>query len=67
MVQDIGNTVRTLKPKVLYGISPQGKQENSMTVYADAQIMVATKVGRLSCSSDILADSHATADFFYCS
>lgn len=63
MVQDIGNAVKTLKPKVLYGISPQGKQENSMTVYADAQSWLQQKWVDYLAPQIYWQIGHATADF----
>lgn len=63
MVQDIGNTVKSLNPKVLYGISPQGKQENSMTVYADAQSWLQQRLVDYLAPQIYWQIGHPTADF----
>jgi len=63
MVQDIGNTVKTLNPKVIYGISPQGKQDNSMTVYADAQSWLQHKWVDYLSPQIYWQIGHPTADF----
>lgn len=63
MVEKVAQTIRQNKPGVLFGISPAGKRQNSLDLYADPLIWLQQK------SVDYLAPQiywefgHATADY----
>ncbi|OFY45084.1 MAG: hypothetical protein A2X18_14205 [Bacteroidetes bacterium GWF2_40_14] len=63
MVRDVNLLIKSLNPKVVFGISPQGKQENSMTVYADATEWLQKKWLDYLAPQIYWQIGHATADF----
>ncbi|MFA6334297.1 MAG: family 10 glycosylhydrolase [Bacteroidales bacterium] len=63
MVKDVNQMIKTIKPKVVFGISPQGIQENSMTVYADALSWLQNKWVDYLAPQIYWQIGHPTADF----
>jgi uncharacterized lipoprotein YddW (UPF0748 family) len=63
MVRGVSQIVRSLKPEVVFGISPQGKHENSMTVYANSLTWMQNKWIDYLAPQIYWQIGHATADF----
>ncbi|MEN6619798.1 MAG: family 10 glycosylhydrolase [Rikenellaceae bacterium] len=63
MVRDVSQIIKNINPKVVFGISPMGKQENSMTVYANALSWIQNKWLDYLAPQIYWEIGHATADF----
>lgn len=63
MVRDVNLMIKALNPKVVFGISPQGVQANSMTVYADATEWLQNKWLDYLAPQIYWQIGHPTADF----
>ena len=63
MVRDVNLMIKSVNPKVVFGISPQGIQENSMTVYADPTEWLQNKWLDYLAPQIYWQIGHSTADF----
>lgn len=63
MVQTVAQTIRQTNPGVLFGISPAGKRENSLDLYADPLIWLQQKWVDYLAPQIYWEFGHATADF----
>ncbi len=63
MVRDVSQLIKSINPKIVFGISPQGVQENSMTVYANALSWLQNKWLDYLAPQIYWQIGHPTADF----
>jgi uncharacterized lipoprotein YddW (UPF0748 family) len=63
MVSEVSQLVRSTKPGVLFGISPSGRRENSLDLYADPFIWLDNKWVDYLAPQIYWEFGHATADF----
>ncbi len=63
MVSEVAQVVHSSKPGVLFGISPSGKRENSLDLYADPLIWLDNKWVDYLAPQIYWEFGHATADF----
>ncbi len=63
MVSEVSQLIRTTKPGVLFGISPAGRRENSLDLYADPFIWLDNKWVDYLAPQIYWEFGHATADF----
>lgn len=63
MVREVYETVRAANPKVLFGISPSGRRENSLELYADPFVWMDNKWIDYLAPQIYWEFGHATADF----
>jgi uncharacterized lipoprotein YddW (UPF0748 family) len=63
MVQTVFQTIRQTKPGVLFGISPAGKRENSLDLYADPLIWLQQKWVDYLAPQIYWEFGHPTADY----
>ncbi len=63
MVAEVGQTVKSIKPGVLFGISPSGRRENSIDLYADPFVWLQNKWVDYLAPQIYWEFGHATADF----
>lgn len=63
MVGEVSQLIRSTKPGVLFGISPSGRRENSLDLYADPFIWLDNKWVDYLAPQIYWEFGHATADF----
>lgn len=63
MVEKVAQTIRQTKPGVLFGISPAGKRENSLDLYADPLIWLQQKWVDYLAPQIYWEFGHPTADY----
>jgi uncharacterized lipoprotein YddW (UPF0748 family) len=63
MVSEVSHVVRTSKPGVLFGISPSGRRENSLDLYADPVEWLSNNWVDYLAPQIYWEFGHATADF----
>ncbi len=63
MVQAVSQTIRESEPGLVFGISPQGKHDNSMTVYANSLTWMQNKWIDYLAPQIYWQNGHPTADF----
>jgi uncharacterized lipoprotein YddW (UPF0748 family) len=63
MVSEVSQLIRSTKPGVLFGISPSGRRENSMALYADPFIWLDNKWIDYLAPQIYWEIGHPTADF----
>lgn len=63
MVSEVSHLIHTTKPGVLFGISPAGKRENSLDLYADPLMWLENKWVDYLAPQIYWEFGHATADF----
>ncbi len=63
MVEKVGQAIRQTKPGVLFGISPAGKRENSLDLYADPLVWLQNKWVDYLAPQIYWEYGHPTADF----
>jgi uncharacterized lipoprotein YddW (UPF0748 family) len=63
MVSEVSHVVRTTKPGVLFGISPSGRRENSLDLYADPVEWLSNNWVDYLAPQIYWEFGHATADF----
>lgn len=63
MVKEVSEAVKALKPGVLFGISPSGRRENSLNLYADPFVWMDNKWIDYLAPQIYWEFGHATADF----
>ena len=63
MVKEVFNVVRATKPGVLFGISPSGRRENSIDLYADPDVWLEHRWIDYLAPQIYWEFGHATADF----
>ncbi len=63
MVQTVSQTIREADPDLVFGISPQGKHDNSMTVYANSLTWMQNKWIDYLAPQIYWENVHPTADF----
>jgi hypothetical protein len=63
MVMEISQLVRSVKPGVLFGISPAGRRENSLELYADPLVWLTNKWVDYLAPQVYWEFGHPTADF----
>lgn len=63
MVFQVSNAVKSVNPKVCFGISPSGRRENSLDLYADPLVWLNAKWVDYLAPQIYWEFGHATADF----
>ncbi len=63
MVSNVSQVIKTNKPGVLFGISPSGRRENSLDLYADPFVWLQNKWVDYLAPQVYWEFGHATADF----
>lgn len=63
MVKEVFNTIQSVNPKVLFGISPSGRRENSLELYADPFVWMDNKWIDYLAPQIYWEFGHSTADF----
>ncbi len=63
MVREVSQLIQSVNPDVLFGISPSGKRENSIALYADPLIWLENKWIDYLAPQIYWEFGHATADF----
>ena len=63
MIGEVSQLIRSVKPTVLFGISPSGRRENSIALYADPLIWLENKWVDYLAPQIYWEFGHATADF----
>jgi uncharacterized lipoprotein YddW (UPF0748 family) len=63
MVAEVNQVIKTNKPRVLFGISPSGRRENSLDLYADPFIWLDNKWVDYLAPQIYWEFGHPTADF----
>jgi len=63
MVSEVSQAIKAIKPGVLFGISPSGRRENSIDLYADPFIWLQNKWIDYLAPQIYWEFGHATADF----
>lgn len=63
MVEEVYKTIKTEKPNVIFGISPSGRRENSLDLYADPLIWINNRWIDYLAPQIYWEFGHPTADF----
>ncbi len=63
MVREVYGTIQSVNPKVMFGISPSGRRENSLELYADPFVWMENKWIDYLAPQIYWEFGHATADF----
>lgn len=63
MVLDVKNTIKSIKPYVMFGISPMGTHANAMTVYANGVTWMKSRYVDYLAPQIYWEIGHSTADF----